>query len=138
MRGERKGSLEGCVWWRVRNDCGHFFHIDTALLRSVAFLRCKLSRREFLFFPLGLYQTWGEGLGVCMCLSSWVQFSVNHKGSRSKKPIVRIKDSCRALKECLTAQIVPMEFKGKRGSSGRPMWAYLFIFRVSMAPRFLF
>lgn len=108
---------------------------DTALLELVAFLRCKLSRTEFLCVPLGHYQTWGWGdLGVRVCLSSWVQFSVNHKGSRAEKLIVRIKDSCWA-QELLTAQIVPVEFKSKRGSSGKPTWACLFIFRVSMAPR---
>lgn len=75
---------------------------DTALLELVAFLRCKLSRTEFLSVPLGHYQTWGWGdLGVRVCLSSWVQFSVNHKGSRAEKLIVRIKDSCWAHKNSL-------------------------------------
>lgn len=112
---------------------------DTALLELVAFLRCKLSRTEFLSVPLGHFQTWGEGgggLGVCESVLEFMG-SIFCKSQREQgwEAYCADKRFLLSTQELLTAQIVPVEFKGKRGSSGRPTWACLFIFRVSMAPR---
>lgn len=136
---KRKGvwkALCGAGWGTT---AGHFFHVRHSSFRACCLLEMQIKQNRvpvcssWAFPDLG---GGGGGLGVCESVLEFMG-SIFCKSQREQgwEAYCADKRFLLSTQELLTAQIVPVEFKGERGSSGRPTWACLFIFRVSMAPR---
>lgn len=113
---KRKGVWKALCRAGWGTTAGHFFHMRHSSLRACCLLEMQIKQNRVPVCSSWAFPDLGGGRlgrGVRVCWSSWVQFSVNHKGSRAEKLIVRRQDSCWAHKNSLQHKLFQWSSRGR-------------------------